>query len=270
MQTRELNNAVQIPLLGLGTFKVANSASCVNAVRDAINMGYRLIDTAAIYKNEEAVGRGIGASGIERKDIFVTSKVWNDEQGFDSTLRACETSLKKLGLDYLDLYLVHWPGSVNLDTWKAMERLYQEKRVRAIGVSNFKIHHLDKLLAAANVVPAVNQTELHPCYAQRELDAYCRQRGIVLQGWGPLMQGKIFEIPLMIEIAQAYGKTVSQIALRWALQKGFLCIPKSTKSERMAENAAIFDWAISELDMERLAGLESGQKVGMDPDQVLF
>lgn len=257
-------------MLGLGTFKVADDVECMQSVRTALELGYRLIDTASIYKNEVAVGEGLRASGVPRESIFVTSKVWNDDQGYDNTLRAFERSLERLGLEYLDLYLVHWPGRVNPETWKALERLYADKRVRAIGVSNFKIHHLETLLETAVTLPAVNQTELHPQYPQNELAAWCSDRGIALQGWGPLMQGQIFAIRLMQELARSYGQTVSQIALRWALQKDILCIPKSTKRERMIENAAVFGFEISDADMARLETLNTGVKVGMDPDAFTF
>lgn len=268
--TITLNNGVAMPWLGLGTFKVANQDECIASVIDALQIGYRHIDTAKIYGNESFVGTGIRESGIKREKIFITTKVWNEDQGYESTLKAFDESLKQLRIDYLDLYLIHWPGKVNPDTWKALEKLYAEKRVRAIGVSNFKIHHFEKLLASANVVPVLNQTELHPQYPQPELKEYCKKHSIAMEGWGPLMQGKIFGVPLFKELAVQYKKTISQLALRWALQMEFISIPKSTHKDRLIENASVFDFKISESDMQKIAGLNTGVKIGMDPDDVIF
>lgn len=270
METQKLNTGNPIPVLGLGTFKVEDQDACAASVREALSLGYRLIDTASVYGNEAAVGKGIKESRVPRQDIFLTTKVWNDDQGYDGTLQACEASLKRLKTDYLDLYLVHWPGRVNLDTWKAMERLHREGVAKAIGVSNFKVHHLEKLLSSCQIVPALNQTELHPEYSQPALRAYCAEKGIALQGWGPLMQGKIFDIPEVASVAESLGRSVSQVALRWALQKGILCIPKSTKTERLKENADIFSWQIPPAQMAILDALEKDRKVGMDPDEVKF
>ncbi|MCY8371262.1 aldo/keto reductase [Bacillus haynesii] len=270
-----LNNGTAMPWFGLGVFKVEEGPELVQAVKTAIKHGYRSIDTAAIYGNEEGVGQGIREglkeAGISREDLFVTSKVWNDDLGYDETIAAYEASLEKLGLDYLDLYLIHWPveGRYNA-AWKALETLYEQGRVKAIGVSNFNIHHLEDLLKDAAVKPAINQVEYHPRLTQKELQEFCRSHGIQLQAWSPLMQGQLLSHPLLKDIADKHGKTTAQVILRWDLQNGVITIPKSTKAERIAQNADIFDFELTIEEMKQIDGLNENTRVGPDPDNFDF
>ncbi|MEV5024578.1 aldo/keto reductase [Paenibacillus sp. LPE1-1-1.1] len=273
--TTTLHNGAAMPWFGLGVFKVEEGAELENAVAAAIKHGYRSIDTAAIYGNEAGVGRGIALglrqAGIERSELFVTSKVWNADLGYESTLAAYETSLNKLGLDYLDLYLIHWPVEGKFqEAWRALEALYEQGRVKAIGVSNFQTHHLDTLMAAAKIKPMVNQVEYHPRLTQTELRSYCNQHGIQLEAWSPLMQGQLLKNPLLLEIAASYHKTAAQIILRWDLQNGVVTIPKSTKEARIASNADIFDFELSSEHMEQISGLNENTRVGPDPDNFDF
>ncbi|MHC1750877.1 MAG: aldo/keto reductase [Cellulosilyticaceae bacterium] len=265
-----LNNGIKMPIVGFGTFKVEDGMQTVEAVKHALQTGYRHIDTAAIYNNEEGVGEGIRKSGVPREEIFLVSKVWNSDQGYEKTLEAFELSLKKLGTDYLDLYLIHWPKALNKETWKALEHLYKEGRVKAIGVSNFKEHHLEELLEVATVKPMVNQVELHPQLAQPELVAYCKAQDIQIEAWGPLMQGKVFEIPLMKELAQKYNRTVAQLTLRWGIQKDTVVIPKSINPSRIEGNFDVFNFEITPEDMARIETLNTGERIGPDPDNITF
>lgn len=269
--TFTLNNGVEMPYFGLGVYLSKEGQEVINAVKWALECGYRHIDTASVYINEAGVGKGIKASGISREDIFLVSKVWNTHQGYDTTLKAFDASLKRLGTDYLDLYLIHWPVAGKYKaTWQALERLYKEKRIRAIGVSNFMQHHLEDLLEVANVVPAVNQMEFHPYLVQQSLLDFCKANGIQYEAWSPLMQGHIFKEPVFQNMADKYKKTIAQIALRWDLQKGVITIPKSSKKERILANADIFDFEISEDDMRLLDGLDKGKRFGPDPDNFDF
>ncbi|OPA81094.1 glyoxal reductase [Paenibacillus selenitireducens] len=267
----KLNNGVEMPWLGLGVWKAEDGQEVASAVKSAIELGYRSIDTAAVYKNEAGVGQGIAESGIAREELFVTTKVWNSDQGYESTLQAFEESRNKLGLDYIDLYLIHWPVKGKyIDTWRALEKLYSDGRVRAIGVSNFHIHHLNDILESGSVVPVVNQVEYHPLLAQRELLAFCKSHQIVMEAWSPLMQGKLFEDPTLNDIAAKYGKSVSQVILRWDLQHGVITIPKSVNRERIAQNGDIFDFELSVEDMQRIDAMNKDQRVGPDPDHINF
>ncbi|WP_314588707.1 aldo/keto reductase [Paenibacillus terrigena] len=268
----KLNNGVEMPWLGLGVWKAADGQEVSNAVKSAIECGYRSIDTAAVYQNESGVGQGIKDSGIAREELFVTTKVWNSDQGYESTLQAFEESRKKLSLDYLDLYLIHWPVKEKkyIDTWRALEKLYNDGLVRAIGVSNFHIHHLKDIFEVSGIVPVVNQVEYHPLLAQRELHAFCNNHNIVLEAWSPLMQGKLLDDPTLTEIAAKYGKSVSQVILRWDLQNGVITIPKSVTPERIAQNGDIFDFELSAEDMERIQTMNKEQRVGPDPDHIDF
>jgi methylglyoxal/glyoxal reductase len=273
--TTTLNNGVKMPWFGLGVFKVEDGSQTVESVKAGIKAGYRSIDTAAIYKNEEGVGQGIREAleenGLSREDLFITSKVWNDDQGYESAIKAYEASLERLGLEYLDLYLIHWPGKDKYkETWKALEKLYKDGRVRSIGVSNFHVHHLEDLLKDAKVVPVVNQVEYHPRLAQVELLSFCKDNGIQLEAWSPLMQGKIFEIGELNAIAEKYQKSVAQIVLRWDLQNGVVTIPKSIKEPRIIENADIFDFELSDEEMNEINGLNKDERVGPNPDEFLF
>ena len=262
-----LHNEVKMPYFGLGVYLSKDGNEVINAVKWAIQSGYRHIDTAAIYNNEEGVGEGIRESGIPREDIFLVSKVWNSEQGYDSTIKAFETSLQKLNTEYLDLYLIHWPVKGKYkETWKALEELYRQGRIRAIGVSNFLQHHLEDLLTEASVVPMVNQMEFHPYLVQQDLLDFCRSKNIQYEAWSPLMQGKIFEMDVFKEMALKYKKTIAQLVLRWDLQKGVVTIPKSSKKQRIIDNAAIFDFSISKEDMVILDKLDKGKRFGPDPD----
>ncbi|AIY78358.1 aldo/keto reductase [Bacillus anthracis] len=273
--TTTLHNGVEMPWFGLGVFKVEDGPELVEAVKSAIKAGYRSIDTAAIYGNEKAVGEGIRAgikeAGISREDLFITSKVWNSDQGYETTLAAYEESLKKLELDYLDLYLVHWPVEGKYkDTWRALETLYKEKRVRAIGVSNFQIHHLQDVLADAEMKPMINQVEYHPRLTQKELQAFCKEQGIQMEAWSPLMQGQLLDNETLQEIAHKYGKTTAQIILRWDLQNEVVTIPKSTKEHRIIANADVFNFELTKEDMEKIDALNQNHRVGPDPDNFDF
>lgn len=270
-----LHNGVEMPWFGLGVFKVEDGPELVEAVKSAIKAGYRSIDTAAIYGNEKAVGEGIRAgikeAGITREDLFITSKVWNSDQGYETTLAAYEESLKKLELDYLDLYLVHWPVEGKYkDTWRALETLYKEDRVRAIGVSNFQIHHLKDVLAGAEMKPMINQVEYHPRLTQKELQAFCKEQGIQMEAWSPLMQGQLLDNETLQGIADKYDKTTAQIILRWDLQNEVVTIPKSTKEHRIIANAHIFNFELTKEDMEKIDALNENHRVGPDPDNFDF
>ncbi|MDA1679756.1 MULTISPECIES: aldo/keto reductase [unclassified Bacillus cereus group] len=273
--TTTLHNGVEMPWFGLGVFKVEDGPELVEAVKSAIKAGYRSIDTAAIYGNEKAVGEGIRAgikeAGISREDLFITSKVWNSDQGYETTLAAYEESLKKLELDYLDLYLVHWPVEGKYkESWRALETLYKEERVRAIGVSNFQIHHLQDVLAGAEMKPMINQVEYHPRLTQKELQAFCKEQGIQMEAWSPLMQGQLLDNETLQEIADKYGKTTAQIILRWDLQNEVVTIPKSTKEHRIIANADIFNFELTKEDMEKIDALNENHRVGPDPDNFDF
>lgn len=273
--TTALANGVSMPWFGLGVFKVEEGDELVNAIRSAVKFGYRSIDTAAIYGNEGSVGEGIrqalAENGLKREELFITSKVWNADLGYESTLSAYETSLSKLGLDYLDLYLIHWPVAGKYkDAWRALEKLYKDGRVKAIGVSNFQIHHLKDLIEDAEITPMVNQVEFHPHLTQKELLVYTKEQGIQLEAWSPLMQGQLLDDPTLTEIAGQHGKSVAQIILRWDLQHGVVTIPKSTKEKRIIENASIFDFELSQADMDRIDGLNQNLRVGPDPDNFDF
>ncbi|MFJ7306495.1 aldo/keto reductase [Peribacillus frigoritolerans] len=273
--TTTLHNGVEMPWFGLGVFKVEEGPELVNAVKVAIKHGYRSIDTAAIYENEEGVGQGIREglkeAGISREDLFVTSKVWNADLGYESTIAAYEKSLKKLGLEYLDLYLIHWPVEGKYkEAWRALETLYKEGKVKAIGVSNFQIHHLKELMEDAEVKPMVNQVECHPRLTQKEVQAFCKEQGIQLEAWSPLMQGELLDNEVLQAIATKHGKSVAQVILRWDLQNGIVTIPKSTKEHRIVENSTVFDFELTEEEMNQIDGLNQNHRVGPDPDNFDF
>lgn len=269
--TFRLHNGVDMPYFGLGVYLSEDGKEVTNAVKWALQDGYRHIDTASIYNNEEGVGLGIRESGVDRKDIFVVSKVWNSDQGYESTIRAYESSLERLNLDYLDLYLVHWPVKGKYkETWRAMEYLYKYKGVRAIGVSNFLQHHLEDLIAASEIVPMVNQMEFHPYLVQQDLIDFCHKNTIQYEAWSPLMQGHIFELEIMKDLASKYKKSIAQIVLRWDLQKGVITIPKSAKKDRIRANADIFDFELAPEDVKKLENLDRGKRFGPDPDNFDF
>ncbi|MFJ8416943.1 aldo/keto reductase [Bacillus paramycoides] len=266
-----LHNGVKMPWFGLGVFKVEDGSEVIDSVKAAIKNGYRSIDTAAIYKNEEGVGQAIRESGIPREELFITSKVWNSDQGYELTLQAFETTLEKLGLEYLDLYLVHWPVKGKYtESWKALEKLYTDGRVRAIGVSNFHIHHLQDVFEIAEIKPMVNQVEYHPRLAQEELHTFCKEHGIQLEAWSPLMQGQLLDNLTLQEIAAKYNKSTAQVILRWDLQNEVVTIPKSIKEHRIIENANIFDFELSTDDMKAIQALNENHRVGPDPNNFNF
>lgn len=272
--TTVLHNGVHMPWFGLGVFKVKDGEEAVSAVRNAIKHNYRSIDTAAIYKNEEGVGQGIREglqeTGLSREDLFITSKVWVSDLGYEETVAAYEKSLERLGLEYLDLYLIHWAIGNYKDAWRAMETLYKAGRIKAIGVSNFHICHLEDLLKDAEIVPMVNQVEYHPHLTQKELHAYCKDKGIQLEAWSPLKQGVLLNEPTLIEVAAKYNKSVAQVILRWDLQNGVVTIPKSINEARIVQNADIFDFELSSEDMARIDALNKDERIGPDPENPGF
>ncbi len=265
-----LNNGTTIPQLGFGVFKV-DPAETTRIVTDALEVGYRHIDTAAIYGNEEGVGRAIADSGVPRDELFVTTKLWNDRQ--TDAENAFEKSLEKLGLDYVDLYLIHWPTPQKdtfVEAWTSLEKIYASGRAKAIGVSNFLVPHLTKLLAETDIVPAVNQIELHPAHQQPEVTAFSREHGIEIEAWGPLGQGKypLFETPEVAQAAEAHGKTAAQVVIRWHLQTGNIVFPKSNRRERMAENFDVFDFELTGDEVQAISSLEREGRVSAHPDEV--
>ena len=263
--TMKLSNGYTIPCPGFGTFKTPDGDVCIEAVREAIAAGYTHIDTAAVYGNERSVGEGVRQSGRARGDLFITSKVWNTDRGYDSTLRACEKSLEDLGMDYLDLYLIHWPANemqfgdkataINLDTWKAMERLADEGLVRSIGLSNFYVRHMEPILATANIAPAVDQIEYHPGLLQEDTIARCREEGILVEAWSPLGSGAVLSDPTLAAIAEKYNKSVAQLCIRFALQNDVIPMPKSVTPARIRQNTEVFDFEISDEDMSAISAL---------------
>jgi len=267
--TVELNNGVHMPQVGFGVFQVP-AEETTRAVATALEAGYRSIDTATAYANEAAVGRAIADSGIARDELFVTTKLWNADHGYDETLRAFDTSMAELGLDYLDLYLIHWPvpeADRYVDTWRAFETIYNDSRVRAIGVSNFQPHHLDRLAQESGIVPAVNQIELHPYLQQDELRAYHAEKGIITEAWSPLAKGgELLAEPAVRELADKHGRTPAQVVLRWHLQLGTVVIPKSVTPSRVRENLDVFGFELADGEMAQLAKLEKGLRTGPDPD----
>lgn len=266
----QLNNGVMMPIEGFGVFQIPYAAQCLDAVGYALKAGYRLIDTASVYDNEGAVGKAINESVINRSEIFLTTKVWTSQMGYDRTMKAFENSLKRLGQDYLDLYLVHMPYGDVAGTWRAMERLYHEGRIRSIGVCNFSEAHLTDLCLSSEVKPMVNQVECHPFAQQTGMLNLCRETGVQLEAWAPFAEGKndIFCNPLLTDIAHSHGKTVEQVILRWNVQRGVVVIPKSVRPERIVENSEIFDFNLSENEMSLIAGLDTCKPLIFDYNKV--
>lgn len=266
-----LNDGHQAPQLGFGVFQIPDDETA-KAVEAALGAGYRSIDTAAIYGNEKGVRQGIERSGVARGDIFLTTKLWNAEQGYDSTLRAFDESLKKLGTDYVDMYLIHWPTPRRdryMDTWKAFLKLREEGRIRSVGVSNFLPAHLERLIGESGVVPVVNQIELHPDFAQRELVAAHRKHGIVTESWSPLGQGgDLLKHPVLVRIGERLGRSAAQVVLRWHVQSGFMVIPKSATPSRIASNIDVFGFELSADDMRAIDELDAGNRMGPHPDEL--
>lgn len=273
-----LSNGVKIPCMGFGTWKLPDDNHTVDIVKTAIDCGYRHIDTAYAYQNQTAVGKAIRGCGLKRNEIFVTSKLDNPSHGYENTLKEFELTMNQLELEYLDLYLIHWPRplqfrdnwkEMNEGSWKAFEELYQAGKIKAIGLSNFLEHHIDALLETATIAPMVDQLELHPQYVQREAVTYCKDHRMIVEAWSPLIKGQL-EHPLLIEIANKYNKTVAQLLLKWSIQHGFLPLPKASTIERIRENANIFDFEISEEDIEAMKAMESLGRTGPHPDTVVF
>jgi len=278
MLTFELSNGVKIPAIGYGTWKSPDSEVTVEGIKTAVSCGYRHIDTAAVYGNEVSVGKGIAECGIPREELFITSKVWNTERGYEKTLAAFEKTIEDLGVSYLDLYLIHWPAAahkyddweeINRETWRAMTELHKVGKIRSIGVSNFKPHHL-KALMDTEIKPMVNQIEIHPGYMQEETVRYCRENSILVEAWSPLGNGKVLTNPILMNIAEKYGRSVAQICLRWCLQHEVLPLSKSVTPSRIEENVRVFDFEISSADIEAIDSIGLCGWSGNDPDKVDF
>ena len=275
----KLSNGVEIPCIGFGTWQTPDGDVAYEAVTSAIKAGYTHIDTAQAYGNEESVGKAIHDSGVARENLFITTKLWNSSHSYDLTMSSFEESLKKLGLTYVDLYLIHWPNPLpfrdhweeaNAETWKAMEELYEAGKIRAIGISNFRPHHIDALLKTAKITPMVNQIRLCPGETQDEIVEYSRSKGMILEAYSPLGTGKIFEVPEMQALAEKYGKTIAQICVRWSLQMGYLPLPKSVTPSRIEENIKVFDFELEESDVKLIADLKGCVGLSGDPDNMPF
>ena len=273
--TIELNNGLLIPQFGLGVYQVDEGEEVESSVAHALKNGYRLIDTAAMYRNEAGVGSAIKASGIPREEIFVTTKLWNDDQGYENALAAFESSLNKLQLDYIDLYLIHWPSpgrGLFVETWKAFEELYNSGKVKSIGVSNFNPDHLDTLLESATISPVLNQIELHPYLPQHEVVSYCQRKNIAVEAWSPIggSRGSLLQDNVIVELATKYSKSPAQVVLRWHIQHGNIVIPKSVQAERIDQNIDIFDFELDHNDLLAIDALENGTRMGPDPATANF
>lgn len=269
--TKQLANGIEMPRLGLGVYKMTEPDIAIQAITAALDYGYRHIDTASLYANEKEVGDAIRASNVPRKDIFITTKVWNTDQGYDQTLRAFEKSLELLGMDYVDLYLTHWPVKETfVDTYRAIERLYDEKLIRATGVANHHAHHLEAIAAKANIKPMVNQIECHPRLTQFDLREYCEEQGIAITSWSPLARGRILEEPTLKRISTKYSKSTAQTIIRWHLQHDLIVIPKSENPSRIAENMDVYDFELSFEDMKNIDALNLNERTGKDPDNFSF
>lgn len=269
--THTLSNGIKLPALGLGTWQAEQGPDTEQAILDAFEVGYRHIDTAKVYKNEESVGRAVRVSGLPREELFITSKVWNDDQRSGNVPRALEDTLRRLGLDYVDLYLVHWPvKECFVRTYRVLEDLQRQGKTLAIGVSNFMEHHLDELAKESRVTPAVNQFEWHPWLQRRSLLDRCRRDGIAVEAWAPIMKGKVNDVPEIVEIAKRHNKTPAQVTLRWGLQNRVVVIPKSTRRERIEENADLFEFELTTEEVNTINSLDRNQRLGPDPDNFTF
>jgi len=263
-----LSDGSTLPQLGLGVYKV-DAAETIRVIHDGLDVGYRLIDTATMYGNEAEVGKAIASSGIAREDIVLTTKFWMDDLGYDNTRDACRRSIDTLGVDYLDMYLIHWPApqrDLYTQSWRAMEDLRDEGLIRSIGVCNFHTHHLERIFQMARYFPVINQVEIHPWLTQEPLLDFHRRHNIVSQAWSPLARGQILDEPTLVNIGQAIGKSVSQVVIRWHLQRGYSVIPKSTRKDRMAENADVFDFTLTDEQMATITGLNRDYRTGVDPE----
>ena len=253
-----LSNGVKIPSIGFGTYKSGDDEETAKIIKNALNLGYKMIDTASFYNNEVGIGNGIKESGIDRKDIFLVTKLWNDDHGYDNTIEAFNKSLNNLQVDYIDLYLIHWPNKLNAETWRAFEHLYETGKVKAIGVCNFKVEHLEELKKTAKIMPMVNQVEIHPFSTKNNIINYCKDNNIKVVAWSPISRGRVLSNDLMIDLSQKYKKSIVQIVLRWHMQKGVIPIPKSSNENRIKENIDIFDFEISSEDMKAIDSLDEG------------
>ena len=261
-----LSNGVKIPSIGFGTYKSGDDEETAKIIKNALNLGYKMIDTASFYNNEVGIGNGIKESGIDRKDIFIVTKLWNDDHGYDNTIEAFNKSLNNLQVDYIDLYLIHWPNKLNAETWRAFEHLYETGKVKAIGVCNYKVEHLEELKKTAKIMPMVNQVEIHPFstknniinYCKDNIINYCKDNNIKVVAWSPISRGRVLSNELMIDLSQKYKKSIVQIVLRWHMQKGVIPIPKSSNENRIKENIDIFDFEISSEDMKAIDSLDEG------------
>ena len=267
-----LSNGIKMPSIGFGTYKSGSDEETAKIVKYALNIGYRQIDTASFYGNEVGIGNGIKESRINREDIFLVTKLWNDDHGYDKTIEAFNKSLERLQVNYIDLYLVHWPNKLNSETWKAFEYLYKTGKVKAIGVCNFKIGHLEELKKTAEIMPMVNQIEIHPQSSKNDMLSYCEENNIQLVAWSPIMRGRVFSNELIIGLSEKYKKTIAQIILRWHVQRGVIPIPKSSNKERIKENLNIFDFEISNEDMKIINSLNEGDSVSVSgvPDNTTY
>jgi diketogulonate reductase-like aldo/keto reductase len=265
----KLNNGIKMPILGLGVFQMSSGGQTKRACLAALAAGYRLIDTASMYGNETDVGAAIAESGLDREEVFITTKVWNDDHGYDRTLKAFQRSKKALGLKYVDLYLVHWPGGgLRKETWKAMEKLLKDGECRAVGVSNYMIAHLNETLGYAEVIPAVNQVEFHPWLFQKDLLEFSKKEKIQMEAYSPLSRARKLESPILARVGSHYGKTPAQVMIRWGLQHGLVEIPKSTHKERIMENSNVFDFQINDSDMKEIDSIDKDSRVSWDPSAV--
>lgn len=269
--TIQMNNGREIPIVGLGVYQIPAGPEAQAAVREAFAIGYRHVDTARLYRNEADVGAAVRESGIPREELFITTKLWETEQGFETAIAACRESLALMGLDYVDLYLIHWPSSPKrLDSWRALETLHKDGLCRSIGVSNYMVHHIDELLAQARIAPAVNQIQMSPYnYGSRhDILSLCELNAIAIEAYSPLTQGRKLNDPPLLEVAARYGKTAAQVLIRWALEKGFVVLPKSSSPQRLRENASVFDFSLSADDMARLDALDEGLITSRDPNKI--
>ncbi|MDD6796249.1 MAG: aldo/keto reductase [Clostridiaceae bacterium] len=269
---RVLANGLKMPSIGFGTYKAGTNEETEKIVKYAIKSGYRQIDTAFFYGNEVGVGKGIKESGVKREDIFLVTKLWNDDHGYENTIKAFNRSLKNLQVDYLDLYLIHWPNKLSSETWRAFEELYKGGKVRAIGVCNFKIGHLEKLMKTAEIMPMINQIEIHPLSSKQRMLDFCSKNNIQLVAWSPIMRGKLFENKLMIELSKKYNKSIAQIILRWHIQRGVIPIPKSSNVNRIKENLDVFDFELSNEDMKIVNSMNEGDNASVTgvPDNTTY
>lgn len=258
-----LSNGVKIPSVGFGTYKSGDDEETAKVIKNALNVGYRMIDTASFYGNEVGIGNGIKESGVNREEIFLVTKLWNDDHGYEKTIEAFNKSLERLHVDYIDLYLIHWPNELNAETWRAFEHLYEIGKVKAIGVCNFKVKHLEELRKTAKIVPMVNQVEIHPFSIKNEIVNYCKDNNIQVIAWSPISRGRVFSTELLINLSEKYKKSIAQIVLKWHMQRGIIPIPKSSNENRIKENINIFDFELSSEEMEAINSLDEGEDVSV-------